>query len=136
MPGMGGKGQLIQGGLVLWLLDTDQLKEDFFWRLGNQDTDPQPLHFHNETGKDFAQHLMAEEKRRGKDGKWSWVQIHKNNHFLDTAIYAHAAADPQFMGGVRVLKTGEPKPRNTPPSDNKSNWLGGANFMNHKKKWL
>ena len=138
MPGMGGKGQIIPGGLVLWLLDTDQLKEDFFWRLGNQDADPQPMHFHNETDRIFAQHLMAEEKRRGKDGKWAWVQIHKANHYLDASLYAHSAADPQFMGGVRVLKIGDPlPPRKESPSDNKSGWLGGANFMDHKKKkWL
>ena len=108
MPGKGGQGQMIPGGLVIFLLDTAKLKEDFFWRLSNSDTDPQPMHLHADTGEDFAKHILAEEKRRKKDGSWEWVQVSKDNHWLDCSIYAHAVADPQWHGGIRVLK---PKPK-------------------------
>jgi len=68
---------------VIFLLDTMRLKEDFFWRLSNSDTDPQPIHLHADTSEDFAQHLLAEEKRRKRDGTWEWVKIRKRNDWLD-----------------------------------------------------
>lgn len=136
MPGL--KGQVIPGGLILWLLDTGQLKEDFFWRLSQADGDPQCLHLHNETGKDYAQHLMAEEKRRNKQGKWEWVQIHRDNHWLDSSIYAHAVADPQWLGGIRVLRKQEKKgkTREPSPSQGHNGWLSKTGFLDNKKKWL
>lgn len=103
MPGA--KGGLIPGGMSLWLLDTLQLKDTFFWRLSNGDDDPQPMHLHAKTGKDYAAHLLAEEKQRNKNGKYYYVQVKKDNHLLDASIYAHAAADFQWLGGVKILSS-------------------------------
>ena len=101
MPGA--KGGLIPGGLTLWQIDTNQMKDTLFWRLENLDSDPQPLHLHRDTGDDFALQLLAEEKQRQKNGSMVWVQVKKDNHLLDASVYAHAAADFQWMGGVNIL---------------------------------
>lgn len=101
MPGAGGKP--IPGRLVLWLIDTDQLKELFFWRLTQKAGDPCPIHFHAETGDDFLAHLMAEEKRRDRNMKEYWHRIRKENHFLDASLIAHACADPQWHPGIPNL---------------------------------
>jgi len=112
MPG----GQAIPGGLVLWMLDTIQLKELFFWRLSSKDADPQPIHLHAETGEDFARQILAEEKRRDKNGNTYWERIRKDNHYLDASTIAHACAHDNWLGGIPLLarmggwETPEPKP--------------------------
>ncbi len=129
MPGQ--KGGQIPGGLNLWLLDTNQFKDTFFWRLSNTDEDPQPLHLHEQTDEIFAKQIMAEEKQRNKNGRMVWVRTSKDNHLLDTAVYAHAAADFQWLGGVKILsapqyrepvihKAPRPAPVNRPPSARQS----------------
>ena len=120
MPGK--NGSVIPGGLGIYLLDTDKLKETFFWRLTNGDNDPQPMHFHAETGEDFAKHVLSEEKRRKKDGSWEWVQVSKDNHWLDASLYAHAAADHQWAGGLKRFSVISP-PRQRPRK--KSNVVSG-----------
>lgn len=97
-------GKPIPGGLIIWLLDTNQLKDTFFWRLlENDDLGAQPVHLHREVGKDYVKHLLAEEKQRDRQGRWLWVKVARDNHLLDASVYAHACADIQWMGGVRIF---------------------------------
>jgi len=129
MPGK--SGVVIPGGIIIFLLDTGKLKEDFFWRLTNTDTDPQPMHFHADTGEDFVKHVLSEEKRRKKDGSWEWVQMSKDNHWLDASLYAHAAADPQWGGGIKRFARRPAKA--LPPKKSKD-----KSFLNGYKRpgWL
>lgn len=101
MPGQ--KGGKIPGGLVLWLLDTYQLKDSVFWRFSQDDSGPQAVDLHCETGDDYGLQMVAEVKRRNRNGGYEYVRVKKDNHLLDTTIYAHAAADFQWMGGVKIL---------------------------------
>lgn len=101
MPGQ--KGGRIPGGLVLWLIDTFQIKDLVFWRFEQDAHEPQTVQLHNATGEDYGLQMTAEEKRRKKNGGWEYVQVRKDNHLLDTAVYAHAAADFQWQGGIRIL---------------------------------
>ena len=97
-------GKPIPGGLIIWLLDTNQLKDTFFWRLlENDDLGAQPVHLHREVGRDYVRHLLAEEKQRDRQGRWLWVKVGRDNHLLDASVYAHACADIQWMGGVRIF---------------------------------
>lgn len=101
MPGE--KGGLIPGGLILYTIDTYQLKDNVFWRFECGEHDPQPVQLHSEVGEDYGLQMVAEEKQRNKNGKWAYVQVKKDNHLLDCTVYAHAAADFQWMGGVSIL---------------------------------
>lgn len=103
MPGA--KGGIIPGGLSRWDIDTQQMKDIVFWRLSNSDKDPQPAHLHAETDEKFVKQILAEEKERGKNGKMAWVRKKKDNHYLDCTVYDHAAADFQWLGGVKILTT-------------------------------
>lgn len=117
---MPGKGIPIPGGIRLWTLDTSLLK-DSFWSW----VDLGRVHFHADTGEDFARHLTAEAKERVR-GRDIWVQQGRQaNHLLDTAIYAMAMGDPECWGGVTVLAAPH-KPAEM-PSQETSGWLGGRN---------
>lgn len=99
-----GKGKRIPGGLVLWSIDVDYFKDTFFWRLSKEGAeDPQQVRLHSEVREDFIDHLLAEEKRRNKQGVYEWVQVSRANHWLDSSVYAHACADVQWAGGIRAF---------------------------------
>jgi phage terminase large subunit GpA-like protein len=96
---MPGKGLPIPGGLRLWILDTNALKDAFWSRLESG-----RVHFHIDTDDIFAAQLVSEIKERDRKGRVRWVQqINRPNHFFDTAIYASAMADPECWGGIMVL---------------------------------
>ena len=124
MPGRGGRP--IPGGLIVWLIDTDEFKETIHYRLSlDPEKDvPQRIYLHADTGKDYARQITAEEKRLVK-GRPVW---HKKraNHYLDCEVYAAAAADPQWWGGVRVLRGRVTSPRPVAPRPQKAP-QGGRN---------
>lgn len=94
-------GKRIPGGLMLWHLDTNALK-DFIWaRIENGlfhldggpdlsfDADKIP-----EDDRIYAAHLAAEVKERNKQGRMVWtVQYQQANHLLDCEVLAAAAAE-------------------------------------------
>ncbi len=101
MPGR--SGMAIPGGLRLFLLNTDQLKDALHYRIGLAQGEPGAWYLHEDVGKIYAQHIISEEKRVHRNGKIEW-HVSGPNHWLDCEIYALAAADPQCAGGVRVLQ--------------------------------
>lgn len=101
-----GKG--IPGGLRLWMLNTNALKDSFWARVGAG-----RVYFHGATGEDFARQLTAEARAWDQKKKqWTWRQQgNQANHYLDSTIYAGAMADPECWGGLEVLPMPEsPKP--------------------------
>jgi phage terminase large subunit GpA-like protein len=93
-------GKPLPGGLVLYRLDTAELKEFIFARIKNGlfhlDGGPD-LSFKEEeipeADKVYAEHLSAEVKERRK-GKVMWtVQKGRANHLLDCEVMAAAAAE-------------------------------------------
>lgn len=98
------KGGKIPGGLSLWLLDTVEFKDALHYRLQIPEGQPGRMTFHSETGVDYFNHLLSEEKRRNKKtGKVEYIRLKKENHLLDTTVIAMAMADPECIGGVRRL---------------------------------
>lgn len=94
-------GKPIPGGLVLWRLDTNALK-DFIWARIENDL------FHLDGGPDlsfeedkipdadkiYAAHLAAEVKERNKKQQLVWtVQSGRDNHLLDCEVMAAGAAE-------------------------------------------
>ena len=117
-------GRKIPGGLTLWFVDSAQFKDLFHWRMENAQNNastPQQAHLHSEVAEDYAKEILGEEKRRDpRTGKEAWFAIGAN-HFLDCECYASAVADPQFMGGVKILgpaeATGSPIILSNPPPE-------------------
>jgi len=97
-------GKAMPGGLALYHLNVDEFKDTLFWRLAQDDGDSQRLFFHSDTGNDWFKHLSAEKKVVDKKGKWEWKKISKRNDYLDTCVYNLALIDPQFGGGLRMVK--------------------------------
>jgi len=93
-------GVPLPGSLQLIMIDTDDMKDTVYYRLGNAvNDDPQASYLHSATGADYARQILAEEKQIDEKGNQTWVQIRQDNHLLDCEVLAHAAADPEFMGG-------------------------------------
>ncbi len=101
MPGPGGR--VIPGGLSIWIVDTNKFKDILHYRLQVSEGDAGRLTFNRDTGEDFFRHLAAEEKRRKRDGSYEWVKVGKHNHLLDASLIAMSMADPECLGGIRVL---------------------------------
>ncbi len=91
----------IPGGLWLYLLDTNTFKALLFSRL--QPDASQPFTLHNATDESFALQMTAERQERGKDGKMSWVRVHKNNHYIDCCMMASACVDGSWMPSFQYI---------------------------------
>lgn len=111
MPGKNSRP--IPGGLSLWLVDTDIFKDVLHYRLQVKPGDPGGISLHSETGEDFARHILAEEKRRKRDGTSEWVTVSTTNHLLDCTLLALAMGDTECWGGVRVLQRPQCLPAET-----------------------
>jgi phage terminase large subunit GpA-like protein len=90
--------------------------------------------FYQGIGEQYLQHLLAEESRMDKDGKWNWVRVRRDNHLLDCTVIAFAMADSEFDGGIRVIQRppgapeGEPgglAPINPITQRPKGSWIKG-----------
>ena len=105
-------GKPIPGGLQLIFLDTDQLNDSFFHRIGwAKEGLPKGSYLNNyflqkdefgkNKGRDYIKHIMAERKQRNKKtGLLGWERIHRRNDYLDCERMAHACAEPEFPGGA------------------------------------
>lgn len=111
MPG--DKGVIIRGGLILIEINTDAMKDDIWFHLRIEEGKPGRFTFHNATESDYAKHLLAEDLRLQKNGKWEWVRIRKDNHLLDCTVIAFSMADSEFRGGIRVIQRPAAPPKET-----------------------
>jgi len=100
-------GKPIRGGLQIVSLNTEALKDALRYRLEVAATTGGDMaaFLHRETGLDYVAHILAEEKRRDKNGREKWVQVRRDNHLLDCEVIAHALADPEWPGGgIHLLR--------------------------------
>jgi len=105
----------IPGGLELRLLNVNALKALIHYRLergreldakGNVTgvkEESQRFFLHAATGEDYARQLLAEELRRDKKGKKTWVRVRKANHLLDAECLAAACADGSWMPSLQMM---------------------------------
>lgn len=101
MPGKQGKP--IPGGLNLWLINTDAMKNDFSHYLNLPVESDGAAIFNRDVRDDFIKHILAEERQKNKHGHWEWVQVSAANHLLDCSIIALAMGDRECWGGVDIL---------------------------------
>jgi len=82
------------------LVDTSQMKDLYHYGIEQAAIGgANAIYLHKETAKDYALQILAEEKRRDKDGVLEWKQIRKDNHLLDAEVLALSVAQPQWIGG-------------------------------------
>jgi phage terminase large subunit GpA-like protein len=132
-------GKPLPGGLALWLLDTQALK-DFIWAriengLFHLDGGPN-LSFEEdqipENDRIYAAHLAAEIKERNKQGKLVWTaKPGRANHLLDCEVMAAGAAEafnvwllprPQAVAATAAQQDREINPHTGRPP---GQWLRG-----------
>ena len=103
-------GKPMPGGVQIVMMDTHKLKDAVLWRLDlAKDNQSGGMYLHKRTGADFAQQILAEEKRRTRKGV-EWVRVKKDNHYLDCCTMNLACAGAELYGGVGILRS-TPKKR-------------------------
>ncbi len=95
--------RIIPGGLVLFFLDVNQLKDLLHWRLSRESGKSQAMTLHADTGVDYARQILAERKEKDRTGKSEWVQIRRDNHLLDCENIAAACADPEWAPSLSFM---------------------------------
>ncbi len=98
MPGRGGKpGKPSPGGLVLWEINTDEMKRVLWFHLKVEKDNPGRFTFHSQTGEDYIKQILAEKEERDKKGNWQWVRKGRNHH-LDATVIAFTLAERDCYG--------------------------------------
>jgi phage terminase large subunit GpA-like protein len=94
----------IPGGLEIRIIDVDQFKELFHWRLTRSEEETQRILFDADTDNDFIRELLAEERRITRGRKQEWVRVRTANHYLDCTVYAMAAMDAEWQPSLAVMQ--------------------------------
>jgi len=96
-------------------IDTDQMKDLYHYGIEQAaQHGPNAIYLHRDTGKDYALQVLAEEKRRDKNGAMEWKKVRKDNHLLDAEVLALSVAQPQWIGGgVNLIPGKETGPQAT-----------------------
>ncbi len=105
MPGRTGKP--IPGGLVLWEINTDEMKRVLWFHLKVEEGKPGRFTFHSATGEDYVKQILAEKEERDKKGNWQWVRKGRN-HYLDATVIAFALAERDCYG-LQILTNVAPR---------------------------
>ena len=97
------------GGLRLYVLDTHYFKDLLFGRLRKEPTTPGSWSLFRDVPPEVVEHFTSEQKVLMTDRKtgrvieeYQKVSSHAQNHILDTAVYAAAAAE---MADVRYIRS-------------------------------
>lgn len=124
-------------GMNLVLVDGNKYKDMIAGRMRRENGTGSWM-VHAECDREYAEQVTAEHKVNVRSGsgkvKQSWVPktSHADNHYLDTEVYAMAAAD---CLGVRTLhmemeQEAEEKPKQETAPSTEESWLGGT------QKWI
>lgn len=128
-------GKPLKGGLQLIRLDTQKLKDKFIFRL-NQAIDGEPYHaayLNRDTGMEYAQHILAEEKQTDEKGIEMWVQIKPRNDYFDCECGCLAMAEPEWPGGgINTIRERVSPTESVVPRVKKES----ANALPKKKNWF
>ena len=100
-------GKPIPGGLQILTLDTEKLKDSFFYRIEQAVMGEPELcaWLHRDTGEDYFSHITAEHKIENEKGIMQWVNKgSRRNDWLDCEVMAAACADPEWPeGGIHLI---------------------------------
>lgn len=86
------RGQAKKYGLDVVLLDTDHFKSWVHERIRWHPEAPGAWLLPEDTSDDFCKQIVSEARVRAPNGKPAWVQLSRNNHFLDCEAMQGALA--------------------------------------------
>lgn len=98
-----GSGKASTFGIDLVRLSSDHWKSFVHERLRYPMDGRGAWFLHQDAGEDYARQIVSEARIRTPAGKVQWVQLARDNHFLDCEALASAAAN---LLGVQRLPTG------------------------------
>jgi phage terminase large subunit GpA-like protein len=107
------KGTAEKYGLDMFRLDTDHWKSFVHERLSWNPEIPGAWFTSHEASDDYFKQVVAE-TRVIQDGKPKWLQLHRDNHYLDCEAMAAAAA---YLLNAQYLRAPEPE-RAEPDTEN------------------
>lgn len=118
-------GKPLVGGLQLIMLDPNELKDMYHYRLDQAKSQgEQSGYLHSKVGMDYARQVTAEEKRIDEKGAQVWVEIRRDNHLLDAECLAQACAEPNWPGGgVNLWVHRDEIKKETGETNNGSDWI-------------
>lgn len=102
-PGIPRKYQM--ANLVIYMLDTKELKDLVRYRMSPKSQTPMWLHAESRPGEldEYVSHMTAERLVTRKNGTQYWDAAGRANHYFDCEVYAAAAADPLFAPPLHLL---------------------------------
>jgi len=112
------RGKVIKNGLQLWHVDSDVMKSWVHARIDwPKDQDGVWL-LPSDIDEDYCKQIIAEQRVVKPSGQVTWVQVSKDNHFLDAEALAYLAVR---IGGIskrnrRGGKKSKPKAKKQPAS--------------------
>lgn len=86
------KGKVIKNGLQLWHIDTNYFKSWVHDQVESEPGEGHGWHLPEDTTDDYCKQVVAEAKVVKPSGRIVWVQIRKDNHFLDCEMQQVALA--------------------------------------------
>jgi phage terminase large subunit GpA-like protein len=104
-----GGNKPIPGGVQLFQVDVNAIKDDLSSKLQISAMDPGAWHFHAETSRDWARQMCAEYLDE-KTNRWT-CPGHKDNHAWDCSVYALALAEELGLNNKPVQMQANPRER-------------------------
>ena len=93
-------GRAMKYGLKLYFIDTGAFKDELFWRLSDESTEP--ILFHGEISRQYFKQILAERKVV-KKGKEVWKKVRADNHWLDCAVGHLAMTHWQWSPSLQTM---------------------------------
>lgn len=89
------KGRYVGRRFSLWWVNSNRIREHIHDRISIPSGEPRSWRLHADVDAEYKRHVLAwarQEKRVKGRAVAEWVQIKKDDHYLDAEIYAMAAA--------------------------------------------
>ena len=99
-------GKVLKKGVQLAHLDSDYFKSLVHNRVNWPDGEPGSWHLPSDITEEFCHHIVAEQRVMLPSGQASWIEVSKDNHYLDAVAGAAAAA--YLLGAHNFVSADDP----------------------------
>lgn len=99
------KGRYVGQKFSLWSINSHRIREHIHDRIPIPEGEPRSWRLHNEVDREYLRHITAKARQEKRiKGKVSieWVDVRKDDHYLDAEIYAMAASRLPYIAPLLV----------------------------------